>query len=855
MGIFLKHQQQSTFRPLLAIDFVQKTSLAPLRQIKYFGNKGYFLRQLIQKGAPVPPGFILTTCCYRQVMDRRRLTTAIKKSLLKYLKDLEQITGLKYADAKKPLILSVRSGAAVSMPGMMETILNIGLNDKTVEGLALLKNQWCAFDSYRRLLEMFGTVVFNIPVEEFIDNLVKLNIYNGKKPTLETLKKLVNLHKRIFTKYKKSFPQNLKSQLEMAIIAVFNSWNSTGAVNYRVQQGISHLSGTAVYIMQMVFGNAGQNSESGVVFTRDVKSGVKKHTGSVQINAQGEDVVSGFLTPRKLTFKRPAYRQSLIKAIKIVEKLNQDVVWDIEYTVDNRRVFILQARKAKLSSKAKLRLISEKSLKKKDFKYLKTLTFKDIKSLQSSRFQQDARQQAKIIGHGLSVSPNVGRGQVAKSVNKAKDLLLNGVAPVLYVSHIKPDNIDIVFTVAKSGGAIVTSKGGPGSHMAIIMRNVCCPAIVGAGDFKVKEGQVVSVDGQSGNIYDRRLPLALKPSLSRNERRIINQWTKLFGSSNWSNFLYQHHNRRPVYQKVLNCLTMACHKTSSQKAQVMMLINSLFPKDFIIRAQVFRPGQFEEIEKVMYRLAKENYSLAPRSGWQPKEILAGAPWNFVKKEQIKAFVYNQGFKGSRPEYGGLQNWIKRSLEDKNYNLESVIISAEPPGKMDPFKWHQHLAITVTASTPNQIVVDINPFTPMLRSLEKVDPKNKIQIIVCANQQSHWGISPKIMVFGQNHFKNKKNYHQYLQPMLKGQINDQVFEKLINKQVLNVTKSIGRTIFTKWWQDKRLLLPYTMSCLAEICHMETLEIQARMTKSGKLKWILIYGLKGREEQQAIKAVKT
>jgi len=545
------------------------------RDKKLLGGKGASLAQMVQLGLPVPPGFTITTEACRDfyapqeevierlvrelekgpppevrdklisevwsIIDKLPLPTGLLEQVRDYIRYLEKKTGKKFGDPSNPLLVSVRSGAAVSMPGMMDTVLNLGLNDEVVVGLAkLTNNEWFAYDAYRRFLQMFGRIVLGIKEELFDEafNEVKKK-YNAKydvEVPVEGLKEVVMRFKEIIRKEWGEFPQDPWRQLELAIRAVFRSWMNPRAIFYRIVNKISKEEAdcTAVNVVTMVFGNMGWDSGTGVLFTRDVATGEDRPYGEFLPNAQGEDVVAGIRTPlplEKLKELMPQVYEELIKAGKVLEKLNKDVQ-DIEFTVERGKLYFLQNRDAKMTPLARVRtavglvrdgiLTKEEALLKVKPEHILSLLYPRI----------DPKFKGKPVARGLAASPGAVSGQVVFHPDTAVEWARNGKKVILVRVETKPDDVHGFYAAV----GILTSRGGMTSHAAVVARAIGKPAVVGAesividydrkefrvGDNVVREGDWITIDGSSGEVYLGKVP-TIEPELIE-EVDILLKW-------------------------------------------------------------------------------------------------------------------------------------------------------------------------------------------------------------------------------------------------------------------------------------------------------------------------------------------
>jgi len=494
---------------------------------KLLGGKGAGLCEMTQLGLQVPPGFVITTqTCKLFFENGNKLPDGLMNEVRMSIKKLESLTGKKFGDSSKPLLVSVRSGAAISMPGMMDTILNLGLNDNTVKGLAsLTKNERFAYDAYRRFVQLFGKIVLGIDDGKFAEALEdlkrKLKVKYDSEIDVKNLKNLVNEFKNLVkVSTGKSFPEDPWSQLENAIAAVFNSWNGRRAKDYRREFKITPeiADGTAVNIVTMAFGNMGNDSGTGVVFTRDPSSGERKLYGDYLPNAQGEDVVAGIRTPMpidELQKQNPAVYKQLVDIAERLEKYFKEPQ-DIEFTVEQSKLFMLQTRNAKMNTVAQVKtsvdmvhenlIAKERAIIRVPPEQLEQLLHKMV----------DPKSTAKPFATGIPASPGVATGKVVLDADQAEMQGTTGNKVILVREETKPDDIHGFF--ASQG--ILTSKGGKTSHAAVVARGMDKPCVCGAsalrmdhakkrikvGDLIIKEGEIITIDGTNGNVYVGTVP-------------------------------------------------------------------------------------------------------------------------------------------------------------------------------------------------------------------------------------------------------------------------------------------------------------------------------------------------------------
>ena len=486
------------------------------------GGKGANLAEMSKIGLPVPPGFTITTeACIHYIEIGEKLEDSLKESIFEHLSDLEDAIGKDFGDVNDPLLVSVRSGAVISMPGMMDTILNLGLNDKSVEGLAKkTSNPRFAYDSYRRLIQMFGNVVLGIPGYEF-DNYLerkkeKKNYDNDTDLTVDDLRDIIKDFKALIKNRKDiEFPQKPEEQLLMAIKAVFSSWNNNRAISYRNHNDIPHDLGTAVNVQTMVFGNIGDNSGTGVAFTRNPATGENKVFGEFLLNAQGEDVVAGIRTPKNISELKDLMPEVYEEFMEVTETLEQHYkdMQDIEFTIQEGDLFLLQTRTGKRTADAAINIavdMEEEGLIDKETAIMR-IDPEDISQLLHPNFKEDELEKADLLATGLAASPGAAIGKIYFNSEDAAEAAADGEDVILVRKETSPEDIE---GMVKSNG-ILTSRGGMTSHAAVVARGMgkCC--VAGAGDIQVdestrqffvddrvfNEGDYISLNGSTGEVY------------------------------------------------------------------------------------------------------------------------------------------------------------------------------------------------------------------------------------------------------------------------------------------------------------------------------------------------------------------
>ncbi|HLZ58920.1 MAG TPA: pyruvate, phosphate dikinase [Ktedonosporobacter sp.] len=492
------------------------------------GGKGAGVAEMTNAGLPVPPGFTITTeACNAYYDSGKQFPTGLWEQALAALKVVEQQTGKGFGDKKNPLLVSVRSGAKFSMPGMMDTVLNLGINDETVQGLvALTGDERFAYDAYRRFIQMFSKIVLDTDPRDFEEVLDKYKEKAGVKTDAEIpaadLKKLVGEFKQIAERQSgEPFPTDVYQQLHKAIEAVFSSWNNKRAIDYRNFNKISHDLGTGVNVQSMVFGNMGNNSGTGVAFTRDPSTGEKQLYGEYLLNAQGEDVVAGIRTPSKisrLAQDLPEVYQQFQQIAQRLETHYRDMQ-DLEFTVEKGHLYMLQTRSAKRNAGAAVKvavdMVEEGLISKEEA--VKRVDPTQVYQLLLPRFDDAEKERAKkagrLLAKGLNASPGAAYGKAIFDADKAEQLGKAGTPVVLVRPETSPDDVHGML-VAKG---ILTARGGATSHAAVVARGLGLPCVAGCegirvseaehlfrvvgSDLVIKEGDDISIDGATGEVF------------------------------------------------------------------------------------------------------------------------------------------------------------------------------------------------------------------------------------------------------------------------------------------------------------------------------------------------------------------
>ena len=507
------------------------------------GGKGVGLSEMTRLKLSVPPGFTITTqVCNQYYENGRKLPKNVIPEVMRNITKIEKKTGKKWNSANNPLLVSVRSGAAISMPGMMDTILNLGLNDQTVLGLTKkTNNPRFTWDSYRRFIQLFGKVVFGVSDEKF-DRVLdaakkKQNVTNDSQLDVDSLKRVVTEYKKICENHtRRKFPSNPNEQLQLAVEAVFKSWMGERAIKYREKNNITRdiADGTAVNVVTMVFGNMGNNSATGVVFTRNGHNGKKEIEGEYLLNAQGEDVVAGVRTGNdisQLKTDMPKSYKELTNACHKLEKHFREVQ-DIEFTIEQGKFYLLQTRTAKMSAgalvKTSVEMVKENLINKD--RALTRIPAQQLEALLHKTIDQNKVKGFERFAKGIAASPGAASGVAVFNVKRAIMMGENNKKVILLRRETKPEDVPAFF----SSEGILTSQGGKSSHAAIVSRGMGKPCIVGCSDLKIDydnnkcvangitvlEGEPITINGSTGEVYIGNLP-TVEPQVTKDFQTIL----------------------------------------------------------------------------------------------------------------------------------------------------------------------------------------------------------------------------------------------------------------------------------------------------------------------------------------------
>ncbi|MEN2997574.1 MAG: pyruvate, phosphate dikinase [Brevinematia bacterium] len=651
------------------------------------GGKGAGLAEMTNVGLPVPPGFTISAeVCDYYYKHGNTYPDGLVEEIEQNLQRLEKVSGKKFGDTKNPLLVSVRSGAAVSMPGMMDTILNLGLNDESVKGLAeSTNNPRFAYDAYRRFIQMFGDVVLGIEKKEFEHILEEKKKQKGVKwdseLSAEDLMEVVEKYKELYKKHGLEFPQDPRKQLDMAIEAVFKSWMNERAVKYREINEIRGLLGTAVNVVQMVFGNMGEDSGTGVGFTRNPNTGEKEFYAEFLPNAQGEDVVAGIRTPMKideLKKRLPEVYDQLLKVAELLERHYKDVQ-DIEFTVERGKLYLLQTRSAKRTGVSAVRvavdMVEEGILTEKEA--ILRVQPGHIDQLLHPMIDPSEKYQDKVIAKGLPASPGAATGQVVFFAKDAEEWAKKGKDVILLRPETSPEDVGGMH----ASRGILTARGGLTSHAAVVARGMGKPCVVGCedlivdeksktaktkdGKYTIKEGDWITIDGKTGEVILGQLKL-IKGEITGYFAKFmewVDKYRKIgvranaetpedarkareFGAEGIGLARTEHMFFGPEKERILYFRSMIISDTYEDRVKALSKLQEFQRKDFEALFEIM-----EGLPVTIRLLDPPLHEFLPHEEEQMKEVAKelGVPVEKIKTryEQLKEFNPMLGFRGCR----------------------------------------------------------------------------------------------------------------------------------------------------------------------------------------------------------------
>lgn len=814
------------------------------------GNKGANLVDMRRLGIPVPNGVILSSKIWE---DYKKDNDTINPTTWK--KILEEVKSL--SDNNLPPLLSVRSGSTFSMPGMMDTILNIGLSKANLQDYSKKYGEKTTYDGYRRLLEMFAIDVFDIDENAIYNELENFLKEKGviSPSSLQTnqIKELISKWEKVIQDKGYAMPQDPVEQLEMAVLTVLKSWDNPGAVEYRRMYGIPENAGTGVVIQKMVFGNMDENSSTGVYFTRNPITGEDKPFGEILHNAQGEDVVSGHFHPIKLQDIDEKSDSSYQKLFEIGRKLEKHYhqPQDIEFTIESGDLYILQTRSAKLTAKAAFKIAHDmyENSEINQGEAVRMISPSHVHELISSQLSMSEEDLKGIESvQGIAASNGVASGRVVFSKKALDNYSNKGSQCILIDDHIDPNDVETLF---KSTG-VVTTKGGSASHMAIIMRAAGVPGIVGCQGLEIdfnkaivrshgkeyKEGDIVTIDGGTGKIYFEELEVVKSEKLEAHEKEMLKLRAQRLGKSDWSAACYKtekQYQRSSWLEKIQDIVPTL--KWKSTKARTVQILNELIPDDSMIVSKVFTPSDVKGIKDELKNVIESGAENSPRTTHYP-ERLSGAPWAFGPNETGKIDQFISGeWEG---KYKGFKGW-------QDEDLESVIISREPADKMNSELARDHFAFTVSlvAGSPYRLVISVSVGSPHLRQFERSVQQDTIEIAVGINKDGENNLGAIKLKVGMDMLLS--NSKELFREFSGYELNH--LDQYLRKDAKIAIEAIMEKVLKEWWRAP-FSLPHLMCALDDELSLSVLEGQGRI-KDDKVLWSLVYGAKGSEEQELVR----
>lgn len=869
------------------------------------GGKGLSLAEMTQRGLAVPYGFTITTQAARFVNENREETPSfLWDEVLKGLSILEARTGKRLGDPDNPLVYSLRSGAKVSMPGMMATILNLGLNNETVKGLAKRIGELPSLDSYQRLIRMYGVAVYGIDHRKFKDAENKIE-KGFQRKTAEFYQKLIEAFKGVLLETGNEFEQDPYQQLRQGVEAVFRSAMSPSVIEYRNKQGLPHDLLTAVNVQEVVFGNVNENSGTAVVLTRDNQTGKKTLAGHFLTNAQGEQVVAGLGHPLPIPQLPTNILTQLEPYLPTLEEMVKGVA-DIEITWDqDGKLWFLQARRAKMTPAAAIitsaDLIEEGIITWKEA--LQGISADQIKKAREPGFEDKTLEEARknrLLAKGMPVA-GVGVGQICLDPDQAKTLIKEGKTVVLICDHFNPNEVWLV----KNAAAIVTLLGAPSSHMGLIMSEAGCAGAMGCGGIKINqekrtvgingqeycEGTIVSVNGHTGEIFLEEIPITQPPALPEKAIELIKNWESLYGKDNpWAPFLYSveqpelRHSARLVQCQEAFEIAQATW-SHLPKAQQIAFLEEVLPREIKIPEVIVEAQDINGIKEAILQAKAQGFSVWPRSdNGKLLSPYVGSDLGVRDSSGEVLIDWLNNPNSSYSKWGGLPNWIQK------FGVEAVIVGSDPQDKLNPEFKDQHFVCTLRclASSPPEVVVEIHDQNIHLRSFDQTKETQLIQIVVKASPQARFGLGQINYKFGKDHYDEEKlkalgvqlkqpHVNQEIQILkrkasrlfspqsLRDLTTDRLkemlcfladknlltpsdYELFIKSRSLAVANFVAENVFEKWCKDYGL--PHLMWAIRKTTKAHVLELQGRLDPEGN-SWLSVYGTKGKEEAELLK----
>lgn len=870
--------------------------------VELIGGKGKGLVMMSQLGLPVPPGMIITTTEGTNYLKYQRFSDTLKQEIQENLRILSQKTNKQFGTGSSPLLLSVRSGAPISMPGQMISVLNVGITPQLLE-----ESQNEIFTRlYWRFVRSLGVGMgihrdeFKKVEQQYItrNNLREIQALNKSEliPLIQEISELIT------TITGKQIPTNPFDQLLASIQAVWNSWNTSEMQSYRNLLGIRKDVCTAVVIQSMVLGNADNLSGTGVIYSRNLIDG-KKPSGTFLRTAQGEAIVSGEESGSNLSSlakSLPATYQSLLQTTSKLEKCYKYPV-EVEFTIERKKLWILQVRKAPVSDQAVIEFVVD--LQAKDIisekEAVEIIRPSLIQRLYAPVFSKDAKEIAYkkrlLISKGVPASPGIAIGVIAISEGSIRKCIENKTPFILVRDVLDPKEHELI----RLSQGVISVKSSVGSHGAIIANVQRKPCIVNcehiqeintedgyivASEYKIHDKTIISIDGMTGEIFLGEIDVS-KPESFASLSVFESWWKKYDGTednlpdeighphSPWGNATYTiDPNEIDVFRKQARNILRE-NSWSTVKSSTVELLR-LFPEECTIKQVVVDAKDEDLIREILHDVIAKGYWTGPRLSMGPGHE-GSSPGQIGMKthEHVEQMMIDRDFQPVEiAPKAGYPRWMDPGPED-NWSSppEQLIIMYDPPEKgADEFEQEHFICNITCRSNPDAVTVDILPGTARLRMFENAAPDSLIRIVALLNVNTPFQIGQIITFFGEKYWNMnriemvakrmgiKQKRVSDAVPILKemmteGKLTSELLKFLVGNRFFYLAENVKREIFDKWWLPP-IKLPFRMRALDEVYSLQVLELQGRIDNDGDLKWFLIYGAKGGEEKETIQAYK-
>ncbi len=843
-----------------------------LPDVDLVGGKGLSLIRMTKLGLHVPYGFIISPRVWKEYTQKKTLSEELKAEIMKRVEEINKKTGLIYGDKKNPLILSARSGSKFSMPGMMESVLDIGITDETINGLSERIGKTAALSSYQQFLYMFGSIVLKIDKKQF-DDARRTAPQGGD--TISTHEFLIGEYKKIIRAQTSVNLTDVKELLLLSISAVFDSFDNPGAIEYRNITGIPHTIGTAVIIQQMVFGNSNNNAGSAVVFSRDPKTGQRMLTGHYLECVQGEEVVKGLQIPKPVESLPPFLKKTLENAVFLLEKELRNVV-DVEVTWENnedpKKIYILQSRPLKIPPHAYF-TVQEGLLKDGIRRYeeiLNEVSANIIFNSHSDTFTPPIEK--NILYRGSPLHTGYGMGKAVLDVQSAKEALKKGENVVLICTHFDPNDLELLTSTPRLQ-ALVATEGGPSSHMGLILSAFNIPGIIGVNERKgeIKQGDFISVDSEKGRVYSGT-GVIIPQKKTAFVDSIATSWIQKYGMDNaWSDFI--HPKKMEKIEDEVNFRIEESKQLSSKKARQTYLINTTFDKNILIYTDIIPSNDTKAIMESIAQVKKEGRNVWMRSCYNPDLLTApytSVDLTSVPEKDLGDWLNDPKSTLSYSKFGNYAAW-KTITNNRVYEMAYALIQHDEKDKLNNAVIADHFVASMRCERgkSTRVIVNISDSDHHLRVLGEKKEENIMSIVIVGNKALSTKIGHVYYVFGKNMFNQEKlvryttqsellmkmekmgytpsNEQEFVRGVNKlienNQLGKRELSELIQKRKWDLIQFVSQTIIYEWWNKYDIAT--RMWALNKLTGASILEIQGRLSE--KHTWIKIYGTKGEEER--------